>query len=85
MKYMEYNTNLFSSLSFWWVNWLLALGYTKHLELSDLGEVPERHQAKFNHERFRKAFMEETVGFNIRKILFCGTLIVDIGNSSIGP
>ena len=59
---MHYYVSLFSSLAFWWVNWLLSLGFKKHLELSDLGVVPQRHEAKFNHERFRKAFLEETVG-----------------------
>ena len=62
MKCMQYNVNLFSSLYYWWANWLLALGYKKHLELSDLGVVPDRHKAKSNHDRFRKAFRDLTVG-----------------------
>ncbi|XP_033648066.1 ATP-binding cassette sub-family C member 9-like [Asterias rubens] len=65
MKYMHYNVSFFSSLTFWWANWLLTLGYKKHLELSDLGVPPKRHEAKFNHERFRKAFKEEMKKTNI--------------------
>ncbi|XP_071784145.1 ATP-binding cassette sub-family C member 9-like isoform X2 [Asterias amurensis] len=49
----------FSSVTLWWVQWLLNLGYKKHLEQTDLGIPAERHEAKFNHERFRKAFLEE--------------------------
>ncbi|XP_038068619.1 ATP-binding cassette sub-family C member 9-like [Patiria miniata] len=59
LKCMHYNVNIASSLTFWWVNWLLALGYKKHLELSDLGVVPDRHKAKANHDRFRNVFREE--------------------------
>ena len=51
----------FSSVTLWWVQWLLNLGYKKHLEQTDLGIPAERHEAKFNHERFRKAFLEELV------------------------
>lgn len=61
MFYMHLYVSFFSSLTFWWVNWLLNLGYKKHLELDDLGIPPKQHEAKFNHERFRKAFREETV------------------------
>ncbi|XP_038067008.1 ATP-binding cassette sub-family C member 9-like [Patiria miniata] len=61
MLFMHYYVSLFSSLAFWWVNWLLNLGYKKHLELSDLGVVPDKHEARFNHERFRKAYREEMV------------------------
>ena len=61
MLCMHYYVSLFSSLTYWWANWLLALGYKKHLELSDLGVVPERHEAKYNHEKFRTAFREEAV------------------------
>ncbi|XP_022081211.1 ATP-binding cassette sub-family C member 9-like [Acanthaster planci] len=59
MLFMHYYVSLFSALSYWWVSWLLTLGYKKHLELSDLGVVPDRHEAKFNHKKFRKAFREE--------------------------
>ncbi|XP_071784198.1 ATP-binding cassette sub-family C member 9-like isoform X1 [Asterias amurensis] len=58
--YMQSYVSLFSSLTYWWANWLLNLGYKKHLELSDLGVPSKQHEAKFNHERFRKAFREET-------------------------
>ncbi|XP_071808156.1 ABC transporter C family member 8-like [Asterias amurensis] len=59
MKYLHNHVSFFSSVTLWWVNWLLQLGYKKHLELSDLGIADERHEARFNHERFCKAFLEE--------------------------
>ncbi|XP_033647324.1 ATP-binding cassette sub-family C member 9-like [Asterias rubens] len=60
MRYMQYYVSLFSSLVYWWLNSVLSLGFKKHLELSDLGVVPEQHEAEYNHERFRKAFIQES-------------------------
>ncbi|XP_038066901.1 ATP-binding cassette sub-family C member 9-like [Patiria miniata] len=59
MYYMHYYVSLFSALMYWWLNWVLTLGYKKHLELSDLGTLPDQHEAENNHQQFRKAFMEE--------------------------
>lgn len=65
MTYMQYYVSLFSSLMYWWLNSVLSLGFKKHLELSDLGVVPEQHEAEYNHERFRKAFIQESVSMGV--------------------
>ncbi|XP_038059425.1 ATP-binding cassette sub-family C member 9-like [Patiria miniata] len=59
MRYMNYNVNLASYLSYWWVNWLLAVGYKKPIQIEDLGDIPTRHRARLNHQIFRRAFLEE--------------------------
>ncbi|XP_022081586.1 ATP-binding cassette sub-family C member 9-like [Acanthaster planci] len=59
MLYMHYYVNLFSSLMYWWLNWVLVLGYKKSLELSDLGTLPDQHEAEHNHQEFKKVFLQE--------------------------
>ena len=67
MLYVHYNVSLFSALTYWWMNWVLALGYRKSLDLSDLGVVPEQHEAEANHKKFREAFLEESVRTTVVK------------------
>ncbi|XP_071498097.1 ATP-binding cassette sub-family C member 9-like [Diadema antillarum] len=59
MRYLNDYSNLLSSLTFWWMNWLFALGYKKTVVPSDLGSIPEIHTSKYNHEIFKKNFMQE--------------------------
>ena len=61
MLYTQDYVNLASEQTYWWLNWLLALGYQRPLELEDLGSLPEAHEARANHEKFWKAFMAEKV------------------------
>lgn len=62
MKYMNYNVNLASYLTYWWINWIFSIGYKKAIDQEDLGDIPERHRAQHNHKKFKEAFQLETVG-----------------------
>ncbi|XP_071504808.1 ATP-binding cassette sub-family C member 9-like [Diadema antillarum] len=59
MYYMDWNVNLLSQVTYWWLNWLLRLGYKRPLEMSDLGALPLTHEANYNHNKFRDAFEKE--------------------------
>ena len=67
MLYVQDYVNLWSETSYWWLNWLLNLGYKRPLEIEDLGLLPEAHEAKANHNKFLKAFVCEKV----RQVLVC--------------
>ncbi|XP_071803247.1 ATP-binding cassette sub-family C member 9-like [Asterias amurensis] len=56
MHFLSSYVNLPSSVTLWWMNWLFAKGYKKPLEITDLGDIPEYHQAQHNHRKFKKAF-----------------------------
>ncbi|XP_071805798.1 ATP-binding cassette sub-family C member 9-like [Asterias amurensis] len=60
MKFMNYNVNLASYLTYWWVNWLFTIGYNKAIDQDDLGDIPNRHSARHNHKKFKEAFELET-------------------------
>ena len=61
MKFMNSHVNLASYITFWWINWLFALGYKKPLDLEDLGDIPDRHEARHNHLVFKRAFLKNKV------------------------
>ncbi|XP_071809243.1 ATP-binding cassette sub-family C member 9-like [Asterias amurensis] len=56
MFYMERYSNFLSDKTYWWVNWILKLGYKRTLVLEDLGSLPEEHSAAQIHRKFAKAF-----------------------------
>ena len=55
--------NFVSELFFWWVNWLLFLGYKRTLEIDDLGRLPKRMDAEQLQQQFKKEFLREQVDF----------------------
>eukprot|EP00057_Strongylocentrotus_purpuratus_P027514 XP_011681988.1 PREDICTED: ATP-binding cassette sub-family C member 9-like [Strongylocentrotus purpuratus] len=59
MNYLDQHVNLLSQVTYWWLNWLLQLGYKRPLEMSDLGALPLIHESNFNHNRFRDVFEKE--------------------------
>ncbi|XP_022081543.1 ATP-binding cassette sub-family C member 9-like [Acanthaster planci] len=59
MEFMYYYVNFLSQQFFWWINWLMSLGYRRPLELEDLGDIPERHEANYNFLEFKKALKIE--------------------------
>ncbi|XP_072050857.1 ATP-binding cassette sub-family C member 9-like [Amphiura filiformis] len=59
MLYLHDHVTLSSSWTFVWFRWLLRLGYRKHVEMKDLGELPEKHLSEQMCKRFRKAFRDE--------------------------
>lgn len=61
MKYRQEHSNLLSSLTYWWMNWLFILGYKRAIEPSDLGNIPEVHTSEYNHQIFKKNFEKEKV------------------------
>ena len=64
MLFAQDYVSLPSELTFWWTNWLLALGYNRALEITDLGSLPVKHETKVNHVKFSKAFRAEQVWFD---------------------
>ena len=61
MRYYENYVNPISYGLFYWINWLLKLGYDHPLELKDLGSLPENHTTKHNYQKLRKVFKQEMV------------------------
>ena len=61
MRFVNDYVNVVSNATFWWLNWIFIKGYKKPLEQDDLGDIPKRHQADYNHRKFQKAFGKEKV------------------------
>ncbi|XP_063952995.1 ATP-binding cassette sub-family C member 9-like isoform X1 [Lytechinus pictus] len=59
MNYLHDYSALPSSLTYFWMNWLFAVGYKKNIEPNDLGNIPEKHSSLYQHERFKKNFLIE--------------------------
>ena len=55
----DYELNF--QVTYWWLNWLMSLGYKRPLEMSDLGALPLIHESSYNHNKFRDAFEKEKV------------------------
>ncbi|XP_077869091.1 ATP-binding cassette sub-family C member 9-like [Saccoglossus kowalevskii] len=63
MYYYHRYTNLTSRVAFWWLNWLMILGYKKSLDMKDLGVLPDEHGTRFHYELFKNAYEKEKVRF----------------------
>ncbi|XP_022102306.1 ATP-binding cassette sub-family C member 9-like isoform X2 [Acanthaster planci] len=59
MRFLNDYVNIVSNATFWWMNFIFIKGYEKPLEQDDLGDIPERHRANFNHRKFKEAFDRE--------------------------
>ncbi|XP_072050893.1 ATP-binding cassette sub-family C member 9-like [Amphiura filiformis] len=59
MNYYEDCVNCVSFGLFFWIRWLLDLGYKRPLEMKDLGTLPRKHQTEYNYEKLRKEFQRE--------------------------
>ncbi|XP_033123425.1 ATP-binding cassette sub-family C member 9-like isoform X2 [Anneissia japonica] len=59
MLYKDQYSNAVSQISFWWLNWLLRLGYKRPLEISDLGSIPDDFESRNNLNKFKEAFEKE--------------------------
>ncbi|XP_072027036.1 ATP-binding cassette sub-family C member 9-like [Amphiura filiformis] len=59
MRFYHQYANLFSASTFWWLHWLLSLGYKRPLQMSDLGCLPKRHSSKQNRAIFSRVLKEE--------------------------
>ncbi|XP_046390100.1 ATP-binding cassette sub-family C member 9 isoform X2 [Ischnura elegans] len=57
--YRHAAANAFSKGLFYWLTPLLRLGYSRPLELEDLGRLPEEESTKVHFERFKQIFEEE--------------------------
>nr|AAL85711.1 ABC transporter ABCC.8 [Dictyostelium discoideum] len=55
----EVNANLFSRLTFWWINSVLVKGHKKALEISDVPTLGEIDQSILLSEKFEKAWEEQ--------------------------
>ena len=56
MKFYEGYVNALSYGLFYWIQWLLTLGYKRPLEINDLGTLPEVRQTKYNYQKLKKVF-----------------------------
>ncbi len=45
MKYTEESVNFLYRMTFWWLNWLMKLGFKRPIEIEDVGTLPEHHKA----------------------------------------
>ncbi|XP_033647740.1 ATP-binding cassette sub-family C member 9-like [Asterias rubens] len=59
MEYMYYYVNFLSQQSYYWISWLMTLGYKRPLEMEDLGALPARHETKYNHTKFKRVLKQE--------------------------
>ncbi|XP_072025399.1 ATP-binding cassette sub-family C member 9-like [Amphiura filiformis] len=59
MYYYEDYVNVISYSLFYWMNWLLKVGYQSPLELKHLGSLPVKHTTKYNYKKFRRNFKKE--------------------------
>ncbi|XP_072025842.1 ATP-binding cassette sub-family C member 9-like [Amphiura filiformis] len=64
MKYCEDYVNCVSFGLFYWIRWLLNLGYKRPLVMKDLGALPRKHQTKYNYQKLRKVFRREMESAN---------------------
>ncbi|CAG8505069.1 20407_t:CDS:2 [Gigaspora rosea] len=56
----ETKANLFSKLTFWWVNDLMSLGYKRPLEKDDLYVLNDARTAKIVTDKFETEWKKET-------------------------
>lgn len=63
MRFFQGYTNLLSTTVFWWMNWIFRLGYSRALELEDLGSLSKVHTTKYNRDKF-----EEALGIELVKV-----------------
>ncbi|KAF2071736.1 hypothetical protein CYY_006941 [Polysphondylium violaceum] len=56
---LEKNANLFSRLTFWWINPILVKGYKKSLDIPDVPKLTEIDQAEILSLKFEKAWEEQ--------------------------
>ncbi|XP_077980908.1 ATP-binding cassette sub-family C member 8-like [Glandiceps talaboti] len=52
-------TNFLSQMVYWSLNWLFWVGYKRPLEITDLGNLPDEFEAKYQHRVFQEAYNEE--------------------------
>ncbi|KAG8232068.1 hypothetical protein J437_LFUL011614 [Ladona fulva] len=57
--YKHAQANAFSKAIFYWLTPLLRLGYTKPLELEDLGRLPDEEKTRCHFDRFHRIVEEE--------------------------
>lgn len=69
MNYLHDYSSLPSALTFWWMNWVFAVGYKKHIEPHDLGSIPDKHTSLYLHAKFKKNFLAEQVRDENRPLL----------------
>ncbi|RIB07051.1 ABC transporter [Gigaspora rosea] len=55
----ETKANLFSKLIFWWLNYLMSLGYKRPLEKDDLYVLNDERSAKFVTDKFEAEWQKE--------------------------
>ncbi|RIB24070.1 P-loop containing nucleoside triphosphate hydrolase protein [Gigaspora rosea] len=63
----ETKANLFSKLTFWWVNDLMSLGYKRPLEKDDLYVLNDARTAKIVTDKFEVEWKKETEKIALRK------------------
>ena len=61
MRYYEDYVNPLSYALFYWINWLLRIGYDHPLEMNELGSLPVNHSVKYNYQKLRRIFKKELV------------------------
>ncbi|XP_071961483.1 ATP-binding cassette sub-family C member 9-like [Antedon mediterranea] len=59
MYYKDQYVNAVSQISFWWLNWLLRMGYKRPLEVDDLGSVPDDFDSSNKLNDLNEAFENE--------------------------
>ncbi|XP_072031466.1 ATP-binding cassette sub-family C member 9-like isoform X2 [Amphiura filiformis] len=59
MWYTEYCVSFPYCITFWWMNWVLKLGFQRPLEIKDLGSLPKNHSAEHLYEIFKEEFQKE--------------------------
>ncbi|CAG8840576.1 22075_t:CDS:1, partial [Gigaspora margarita] len=63
----ETRANLFSKLTFWWLNGLMSLGYKRPLEKDDLYVLNDTRSAKIVTEKFEAEWKKETEKITLGK------------------
>ncbi|KAF0500213.1 ABC transporter [Gigaspora margarita] len=63
----ETNANIFSKLTFWWLNGLMSLGYKRPLEKDDLYDLNDARSAKFVTDKFEIEWKKETEKISLGK------------------
>jgi hypothetical protein len=57
----EHDANIFSRITFHWMDPLMKLGYKKVLNMSDLWNLKLEDKAEYNSEKFQEAWFDETL------------------------
>jgi len=53
---LEKNANLFSKITFWWINPILVKGYKKSLDIPDVPKLTDMDQSEILSQKFEKAW-----------------------------